>query len=96
VIAGARETIERLRPVLYVENDRRSKSAELIRQIRTLGYELYWHCPPLYSPNNFYGHSTNLWPGIVSIDMLALPKNAACDISGLRPVTGPDDWPLAK
>ena len=96
VIAGARETIERFRPVLYVENDRRSKSADLIHQIRSLGYELYWHCPPLYSANNFYGNATNLWPGIVSIDMLALPKNRAGDISGLRPVTGPDDWPLAK
>jgi FkbM family methyltransferase len=96
VISGARETIERLRPVLYVENDRRQNSPDLIRQISALGYALHWHCPPLYSPDNFYGHPTNLWPGIVSINMLARPNNAACDIPGLRPVTGPDDWPLAK
>jgi FkbM family methyltransferase len=96
VIAGARETIERLRPVLYVENDRRAKSEDLIRQIRALGYELYWHCPPLYSANNFYGNATNLWPGIVSINMLGRPEKSTWNVSGFRPVAGPDDWPLAK
>ena len=54
VIAGAAATIARFRPVLYVENDRRHQSPDLIRQIHNLDYVAYWHLPPLYSRENFY------------------------------------------
>jgi FkbM family methyltransferase len=94
VIAGAVDTIARFRPVLYVENDRRNQSPDLIRQIRDLDYVLYWHLPPLYSPDNFYQNATNVFPGIVSIDMLCLPHNDTRKVQGMKPVSGPDDWPF--
>jgi FkbM family methyltransferase len=94
VIAGAATTIARFRPTLYVENDRRHHSADLIRQIQYLDYVPYWHLPPLYSPDNFYGNTTNVFPGIVSIDMLCLPRGDGRKVDGFRPVTGPDDWPF--
>lgn len=96
VIAGAVETIARCRPVLYVENDRRQQSADLIRQMRELDYVCYWHLPPLFASDNFYGNSTNIFPGVVSIDMLCLPKSDARKVEGMRPVIGLDDWPLAR
>ncbi len=95
VIAGAAQTIARFRPALYVENDRRHQSADLIRQIRELGYTCYWHLPPLYHPDNFYRNPTNVFPGIVSIDMLCLPGSDTRKVEGMRPVAGADDWPLA-
>jgi len=94
VIAGAAETIRRFKPALYVENDRRDRSAELIRQIHQLDYVLYWHLPAFYRVDNFYSNSTNLWPGLVSIDMLCLPSSDSRKIEGMRPVNGPDDWPF--
>lgn len=96
VIAGAAQTIARFRPVLYVENDRRYQSADLIRQIRELGYTCYWHLPPLYHPDNFYRNPANVFPGIVSIDMLCLASSDTRKVEGMRAVTGPDDWPLAN
>ncbi len=96
VIAGAAGTIARFQPALYVENDRRHQSPDLIRQIRDLGYACYWHLPPLYQPDNFYRNPTNVFPGIVSIDMLCLPGGDPRKVEGMRPVTGPDDWPLAS
>lgn len=96
VIAGGAETIARFRPTLYVENDRRQHSAALIRQIRELDYVCYWHLPPLFTPDNFYGNRTNIFPGTVSIDMLCLPKSDARKVEGMRPVTGLDDWPLPR
>jgi len=95
VIAGAAETIARFKPVLYVENDRRHQSPDLIRQIRDLDYTPYWHLPPLYSPDNFYRNPTNVFPGTVSIDMMCLPNGDGRKIVGMRPVSGPDDWPFA-
>jgi len=94
VIAGAARTIARFQPALYVENDRRHHSPDLIRQIQDLHYVAYWHLPPLFSPDNFYGNPTNVFPGIVSIDMLCLPRSDVRKVDGFRPVTGPDDWPL--
>jgi FkbM family methyltransferase len=94
VVAGAAQTIALFRPVLYVENDRRHRSADLIRQIRNLGYVPYWHLPPLYSPDNFYGNATNVFPRILSADMMCLPSSDRRKIEGMKPVTGPDDWPF--
>lgn len=94
VIAGAAQTIAVFRPVLYVENDRREKSAELIRQIRDLGYVLYWHLPPLFSADNFYRNATNVFPRILSVNMLCLPGGDTRTIVGMSPVQGPDHWPL--
>jgi FkbM family methyltransferase len=94
VIAGAAETIARFKPTLYVENDRRQKSADLIRHIRDLDYVVYWHLPPLYSADNFYQNPTNMFPGVVSINMLCLPSSDTWKIVGMKSVTGPVDWPL--
>jgi hypothetical protein len=63
--------------------------------MRELDYACYWHLPPLYSADNFYRSSTNVFPGIVSIDMLCLPNGDARKVEGMRAVSGPDDWPLA-
>jgi FkbM family methyltransferase len=71
VLRGGVETIRRLRPKLYVENDRPDASAALIRFIRELGYRMWWHLPGLYSPQNFRGAPANIFKGnFVSINML--------------------------
>jgi FkbM family methyltransferase len=93
VIAGAAQTIARTRPALYVENDRKEKSAALIAQIQALGYRLYWHLPPLFNPQNFAGNRDNIFGNIVSVNMLCLPAESKGEIKGFRPVSGPeDDW----
>jgi FkbM family methyltransferase len=92
VLSGARQTIARHRPFLYVENDREDKSAALIRLIDELGYHMYWHLPALYNPANFAANPENIFPGIVSVNMLCIPKEATLSIAGFRQVSGPDDW----
>lgn len=94
VIRGASKTISEHRPALYVENDRIDKSAELIELIASLDYRMYWHRPPLYNPDNYFGDTENLFPNIVSVNMICLPKSAQ-PIEGLREVTGTDYHPLA-
>ncbi|MBV9516998.1 MAG: FkbM family methyltransferase [Hyphomicrobiales bacterium] len=94
VVAGAGATIARFRPVLYVENDRREKSPALIEQLLSLDYELFWHCPPLFNPQNFFHQPTNVFPGTVSINLLCVPREAGRNVTGFRAVTGAQDWPL--
>ena len=88
--------IRRDRPALYVENDRRDKSESLIRRLQDLNYRMFWHLPPLFNAANIYGNAVNVFPGIVSINMLCLPAESVNAVTGLQEVASPFDWPLAQ
>lgn len=61
VLRGARATIERCRPILYIEDDRVDKSAALRAYIVELGYTIEEHKPCLYRPQNWFGLQRNVW-----------------------------------
>jgi FkbM family methyltransferase len=91
VLAGGAVTIDRCRPVMYVENDREEKSAELIQQLFGLGYRLWWHTPLLFNPNNFKGNPNNIFPGIASANMLAMHRDKPLE-TDLKPIKAATDW----
>jgi len=91
VLRAATGTIARHRPILYLENDREGRSRELIEHMMALDSELYWHLAPLYDPDNFAGEKENVFPGIVSINMLCMPTRAAISVDGLRRIASPQD-----
>lgn len=91
VVAGAAALVARFRPAIFVENDRREHSRDLIAAIERNDYRLWWHFSPLFRPDNFNGNPENVMGRIISINMLALPQERAGDVRGLRPVSGPDD-----
>lgn len=91
VLRGARETIARCRPILYVENDRAAQQQEVISLIAEMGYRLYWHLPPLFDPGNFKGVQENIFPGIVSVNMLCLPAESGSTVEGVQPID-PNNW----
>lgn len=92
VLKGAEKLIAKHKPVLYLENDRREKSSHLIGKILELGYKIWWHTPPLFNPNNFNGVSQNVFPGIVSINLLCVPAESTLTVEGFKPVLSTDDW----
>ncbi len=89
-LEGAARTIARCRPAIYLENDRADRSPGLIALIQGFGYRLWWHIVPLFDPANAAGSTVDAFPGIVSINMLALPRERPCPFPGLPPVTGPE------
>ena len=96
VLRGAEATIRRCKPRLYLENNCGPESAELIECVLSLGYRAFWHTPPLYSPENFAKNSENLFPGIVSTNMLCLHPDDPLQLVNFRVVSGPDDVALAS
>ena len=94
VIKGAERLITRLRPLLYVENDRIQQSEALIRQIMQLDYRLYWHLPPLVNPENFFSAQENLFPNVVSVNMLCVPRGRRQDIPIFKEVVDPAEHPM--
>lgn len=85
VLKGARETIARCRPVIYIENDRPAQQGEVIRLIADMDYDLYWHTPKLASPEVFDGMS------FVSVNMCCFPKERNVSTQGARRID-PDNW----
>jgi FkbM family methyltransferase len=61
VLKGAVETINKYKPVMYIEDDRREKSDSLRKFITSLGYSMEDSRPPLYRENNFFGKKVNVW-----------------------------------
>src|SRR4029078_551986 len=45
VVQGAQRTIETYRPLMYLENDRQERSAELLGLIMGMDYAVFWHTP---------------------------------------------------
>jgi len=76
VLRGGEELIATNAPTLYIENDRPEQSANLVRYIDSLGYDLYWHCPPLFNSGNFFGNSENVFADTISRNMLCMPKGS--------------------
>ena len=64
VLRGARETIARCHPLLYIEDDRPEKSASLHEYLKELGYRWIVHTPPFFRPENFFGNKENVWDAV--------------------------------
>jgi len=86
VLKGARKTIQKFQPILYVENDRFDKHTSLIQYIDSLGYEMYWHITPLFNTHNFFKKNQNIYKKLVSCNMLCFPKSLKMDLQNFDKV----------
>jgi FkbM family methyltransferase len=91
VLKGATWTIDTYRPFMYLENDREERSQELLTLLLNLDYAVYWHTPPLYNAANFAGETEDIFPGVVSINVLCVPNEAKITVNGLRRVASPSE-----
>jgi FkbM family methyltransferase len=86
VIRGARETIKRCRPFIYVENESDEHREALIAEIVELGYRLYWHRPFQFHQDNFRGEKRNFFGRLVSLMNVCVPDEAGYELPGLDEV----------
>ena len=110
VLRGAAETIKRLKPVLYLENDRPAKSEALIDFIRgDLGYRAYWHMPLDFNKQNFFANPKRIFAqgfyddgkehlGTIgfAINLLCVPAGADMTMTGFREVTDVKEHPMKR
>ncbi len=93
VLKGARQTIEKFKPILYLEDDRVEKSAALHQHLEAIGYNFLTHQAALYNPDNFLGEQTNVFMfvkgdgGIVefrSKNLICWHKSQECPVNKER------------
>ena len=93
-IDGAAATIARYKPAMYVENDRPWFSQALIERLWDLGYQLWWHIPQLFNPENFRGNEANIYGTTCSFNMLCVHRDSAINVEGMVEITDATDHPL--
>ncbi|HUA50678.1 MAG TPA: FkbM family methyltransferase [Candidatus Sulfotelmatobacter sp.] len=97
VLTGGAATIGTRRPVLYVENDRAEHSRQLIATLEGFGYRAWWHFAGLFNPANFFGNPENVFPSMMSVNLLCFPREWSMTVTDGIPVLGPDDdWESAR
>lgn len=79
VLLGAKETIKKYQPYIYVEDDREENSNKLRALIWSMGYSIYSHQPLLYNPGNIYGNPRNEFvvngdTPVASLNLLCVPE----------------------
>jgi len=91
VLKGALKTIDDYRPTMYLENDRDERSQELLSLVLSLEYDIYWHLPRVFNPDNLCGVKEDIFKGVVSINVLCIPKEVELKVQGLRKVVSADE-----
>ena len=93
VLLGAKETILKYRPVLYVECNTEDGPKKLAGVFEEFGYRVYWSIGSYYNKNNFLKNDSNVWPKLGIANLLALDGEVPC---GLEPFIGANDsWEAA-
>lgn len=75
VIRGAIGTIERCKPILYVDNNGEDSTA-IAAALNEIDYRAYWSLGPYFNPANHFGNSKNIWPASLmpSANLIAFPS----------------------
>ena len=74
LLEGARETIARCRPVLYLEANEAADREPLYRLCDSFGYRLHLHTIPLFNPDNFRGNKLNIFGALTSTMLFCVPR----------------------
>lgn len=93
VLQGAGDTLKRHQPYLYLEADRKPQLPDLLTYLFALEYRVFWHLPPIFSPDNLYGKTDDVF-NVISINLVCLPRHSNRQVTGLTPVESIHDWPM--
>lgn len=92
VLAGASKTLERLKPIIYCENNKKDRSAQVLSELARQGYRIWWHFVGYYHPNNHFGERENIFAANgVEANVLCVHESARVVVKNLTEVSGPND-----
>lgn len=86
VLEGGIRTLEKHRPVLWIENNDIDTSRSLIAFLLNMGYGLYWHLDSRYNERNYYGCKVNIFANAKkpSANMACIPVERLGEFPGLE------------
>lgn len=75
VLNGAKETIIKHQPLLYVEDDRHDKLPKLLNWLKEMDYKVWQHFPRLFNDDNWVKIKENVFGPTVSANLLCCPRD---------------------
>jgi tRNA A58 N-methylase Trm61 len=81
VLAGASETLWRLRPLLFLAAADEQTLRELTERAREFGYRCWRMETALFNPQNFNRRETDIFGGAKALALLAIPEEIDVDIT---------------
>jgi hypothetical protein len=92
VLEGARETVEKFQPLLFVENNTLDKASQVIESVFRLGYRAYWHIRPYFHEDNFFANSENVFARThPEANLLCVPRSLTLETFDLIECRGADE-----
>jgi len=99
VLKGGRQAIEQFRPILYVENNSEDHSGEILKTLKSLNYDCWWHFIPYFNPHNFFEAKENIFTDcqrFFEVNLVCFPMEGKVNPQNLLPVIDVDDtWTKA-
>ena len=81
VLAGANETLWRLRPRLFLGAADEASLRELAQRTREFSYRCWRMETPLFNPQNFNRRETDIYDGGTALALLAIPEEIEVDVA---------------
>ena len=81
VLAGAEETLWRLRPLLFAAAKDEPELQALAGCARTFGYRCCRMAVPLFNPDNFNRRDDDIFDGRVALALVAIPEELDVDVA---------------
>lgn len=92
VLEGAKKTITKFQPILYVENNREETSRATIQALIDLKYDCWWHFLEYFNPDNYFKNKKNVFQkASLESNMICIPAKRKARIKGSIKVSGPND-----
>ncbi len=97
VLRGADDTIGRLRPGLFVENNSLTgTAADLILELLDRDYRCWWHIADYFNANNFLGCEENVFESdLPEANMICIPREVDVEMNGFEEARVGDHWKKA-
>lgn len=82
VLIGARDTIERLRPFIFLENNKADNAHAINKILHDYHYNCWWFFCPHFRPNNFRGNPDNIFSDFLpETSMICIPQEIHANIN---------------
>lgn len=98
VLKGAKATIQRYRPVLFLENNTVDRAPALFDMLADLDYRAWWHISSYFNPENFNGVAENIFKEVrFEANLLCFHRSVGAAISGMPELLDRNDnWLAAQ
>lgn len=83
LLAGAARALHEHRPLIYARLGGVASAEREVDAVKALGYRAWSHTPRLFNPDNHAGESRNVFPGLVSCNLIAAHPDSGMEFEDL-------------